>query len=415
LSADRTHAAALDAADPLGSFRSEFVVDDQGPIYLDGNSLGPLPRRVASLLERVVRDEWGSGLVESWEHWIELPARVGALVSGLIGADPSAVTVSDSTSVNLYKLAAAALGARPGRSTIVMLDGEFPTDRYLMDALAARTGGAVRTVATSPASAPDPGILADALGDDTALVVLSAVSYRSAAIADMAGISEAAHAAGAMVLWDLSHAVGSIPIDLDATGADLAVGCTYKYLSGGPGAPAFLYVRPDLNDELDQPIQGWFGHARQFGFEERYEPAAGVTRFLAGTPPILSVAAAEPGVALVAEAGIEAIRAKSITATSLLVALWQERLRPLGFHLASPIDAERRGSHVALTHRDALAISRTLREERSVITDFRAPAAIRLGVSPLVTRHTDVWDAVEAIRQVTAGGRYGSIGEPRVT
>lgn len=414
MSIERGVAEALDRADGLARFRTEFVIDDDGPIYLDGNSLGPLPGAVPAIVERVVREQWGGGLVESWEHWIDLPARVGAIVAGLIGADPSAVTMSDSTSVNLYKLAAAALGARPGRTAIVMVDGEFPTDRYLMGSLAASHGGEVRTASIGSAESPTPDHLESVLGQDTALVVLSAVSYRSAAIADMAGITAAAHDVGAMVLWDLSHAVGSVPVDLASTGADLAVGCTYKYLCGGPGAPAFLYVRPDLHPTLDHPIHGWFGHARQFAFEEGYEPSSGIGRFAVGTPPILSLAAAEPGIALVAAAGIEAIRAKNIAATTLLIDLWEERLAPFGFGLASPRDPARRGSHVALTHPDGLAVSRVLRSERRVITDFRAPDSIRLAVSPLVTRFTEVWDAVEQIREVARGG-YGPPADLRVT
>jgi len=411
---DRSTAETLDAADPLARFRSQFVVDDDGPIYLDGNSLGPLPGVVPAIVERVVRQQWGAGLVESWEHWVDLPARIGAIVAGLIGVDPAAVTISDSTSVNLYKLASAALGAHPGRTDVVMVRGEFPTDRYLMEAVAAARGGVVRTAPVGAVDPPTAGDIAPLLDERVALVSLSAVSYRSAAIADMAGITAAAHGAGAMVLWDLSHAVGSIPVDLGAIGADLAVGCTYKYLSGGPGAPAFLHVRPDLQAGLDHPIHGWFGHARQFAFEDGYEPADGIDRFVVGTPPILSLAAAEPGIALVAEAGIESIRAKSVAATTLLIDLWEHSLAPLGFGLASPRDPSRRGSHVALTHPDGLAISRALREGRRVITDFRAPDAIRLAVSPLVTRFTEVWDAVEAIREVAVGG-YGPPGGHRVT
>ena len=409
---DRSHAAELDAADPLARFRSEFLIGDDGPIYLDGNSLGPLPGAVPAIIERVVRTQWGEGLVESWEHWVDLPARVGALVAGLIGADAGAVTISDSTSVNLYKLAAAALGARPGRRDIVMVAGEFPTDRYLMESLAATRGGRVH--AAPVAGPPGPDDLAPLLAEGPALVVLSAVSYRSAAIADMDGITAAAHDAGAMVLWDLSHAVGSIPLDLAGIGADLAVGCTYKYLNGGPGAPAFLHVRPDLHDSLDQPLHGWFGHARQFAFEDAYEPARGIDRFVVGTPPILSLAAAEPGISLVAEAGSEAIRAKSIVATELLVDLWEARLADHGFELASPRDPERRGSHVAVTHPDGLAISRALRTSGRVITDFRAPDAIRLGVSPLVNRFTELWDAVEAMAEVASGG-YDTPNAHRVT
>ena len=409
----RSQAEALDAADPVARFRGEFLVDDDAPIYLDGNSLGPLPREVPAIVDRVVREEWGVGLVESWEHWVDLPARVGRLVAGLVGADAASVTMSDSTSVNLYKLAAAALGSRPDRSDIAMVEGEFPTDRYLMDSLAASRGGRVR--AATVAGAPGADDLAPVLDGDTALVVLSAVSYRSAAIADMAGITAAAHDAGAIVLWDVSHAVGSIPLRLGAIGADLAVGCTYKYLSGGPGAPAFLYVRPDLQTTLDQPIHGWFGHARQFAFEDAYVPARGIDRFVVGTPPILSLAAAEPGIALVAEAGIEAIRAKSVAATSLLIDLWEHRLAPRGFRLASPRDPGRRGSHVALTHPDGLAVSRALRTDGLVVTDFRAPDVIRLGVSPLVTRFTELWDAVEAIAHVVDEGYRPDPHDRRVT
>ncbi|MDQ6795039.1 MAG: aminotransferase class V-fold PLP-dependent enzyme, partial [Chloroflexota bacterium] len=286
---DRAKAAALDAADPLRAFRDRFVGRDPDLIYLDGNSLGPLPRATAERLARVVRDEWGRELVRAWNHWLELPGQVGdALARDILGARPGEVILSDSTTVNLYKLAAAALDARPGRRTILADRNDFPTDRYVLEGLAEARGLELRWLEADPVEGPQPTDVASVLDEGVALLVLSLVNYRSAALADLPAITALAHDAGALALWDLSHAAGSVPVGLKAGGADLAVGCTYKYLDAGPGAPAFLYVREELQATLRNPIQGWFGQRDQFAMGQGYRPVAGIGAWLTGTPTILA-------------------------------------------------------------------------------------------------------------------------------
>jgi kynureninase len=387
----RQRAAALDASDELASFRHRFVQTDPGIVYLDGNSLGRLPKSTVERVRHVVEGEWGDRLIRSWdEGWMDLAARVGDLIaSALIGARPGEVVVADSTTVNLYKLLAAALDARPGRTTIVTDRDNFPTDRYVVEGLAAARGTRIRWIEADPIDGPQPADVAARLDDDVAVVTLSHVSYRSAAVADMAAITRLAHEAGALVLWDLSHAVGAVPIDLHGTGADLAVGCTYKYVNGGPGAPAFLYVRMEHQGSLRPPIWGWFGRRDQFAMEQEWVPADGLTPFLSGTPPILSLAAVEEGAAILAEAGMESVRAKGLALTGFAVELFDAWLAPKGFALASPRDPGRRGSHVLFRHPDARSLYERLLE-RGVIPDYREPQGIRFGLAPLTTRFDDV-------------------------
>jgi kynureninase len=399
---DHAHAAALDAADPLAAFAGRFLVADPAVIYLDGNSLGRLPRATADRLERVARDEWGGELVRGWEHWLALPAQVGdALAGTVLGARPGEVVVSDSTTVNFYKLAEAALRARPARKAIVTDRDNFPTDRYVLEGLASAHNLELRWLAADPIDGPSPRDVARLLDTDVALVALSHVNYRSAAIADMAGITRLAQEAGALTLWDVSHSAGAVAVELEASGADLAVGCTYKYLNGGPGAPAFLYVRTARQGELRNPIQGWFGQRDQFAMGQGYEPAPGIGSWLTGTPAILGLAGAEEGVGLVAEAGMAAIRAKTIALTEFAIALHDAWLAPLGFGLGTPRDPARRGAHVAVRRADA----RKLCEEliaAGVITDFREPDSIRLGLSPLTTSFADTRTAIDRLRQLAA-------------
>ena len=412
---DRRHAEDLDAADPLAPLVAESVVADPGLLYLDGNSLGRLTHRARRRLGEVIDGEWGAGLVRSWESWIDLPTRVGdALAAHLLGARPGEVVVGDSTTVDLYKAASAAIAARPGARAIVTDDDNFPTDRYVLEGLAAEHGLAYREVASDPVEGPDPEALAPAL-DGAAVLCLSHVAYRSAALADMAALTRLAHDRGALALWDLSHAVGSVPIDLTGTGADLAVGCTYKYVNGGPGAPAFTYVRRERQAELRQPVWGWFGRAEQFAMGPGYEPAPGIAAWLTGSPAILGLVGVEEGVALLAEAGIDRLRAKGIALTSLAVELADAWLVPLGFTLASPRDPERRGSHVTLAHPDARRIAHALRD-RGVIVDFRAPDRIRLGAAPVASRFVDLWDALDRLRDLVASGDHERIrvGDRRV-
>ena len=403
---DRSFAEACDAADPLASFRERFARDDPSLIYLDGNSLGMLPLATAERIASVVRREWGAGLVRSWEHWIDLPRRAGDLLgSQLLGAAPGQVLVCDSTTVNLYKLARAGLGARPGRTVIVTDDDNFPTDRYVLAGVAAERGADLRLIQTDMDAGVTPGAVRAAVDGATALVSLSHVAYRSGALADMAQITAIAHDAGALMLWDLCHSVGSVPVELDACGADLAVGCTYKYLNAGPGAPAFLYVAAGLAGSLRQPVQGWFGQQNQFGMGPAYDPAPGIGRFLTGTPDIAGTAAVEEGVRLLAEAGIGRLRDKGMRLTDYLIALADDWLTPLGCVLASPRDAARRGSHVCLRHPEAWRIGRAL-IRAGVIGDYRTPDRLRLGPAPITTSFTDVWDALDTTRQIIENKAY---------
>jgi kynureninase len=395
--------AALDAADPLGAFRDRFVFTDPSLVYLDGNSLGRLPRATFERLAAVVGEEWGGELIRGWDHWIDEPGSVGDLLATeILGARSGEVIVSDSTTVNFYKLARAALAARAGRRIVVTDRANFPTDRYVLEGLAADGSAEIAWLDPDPVDGPQPDEVAsvlDAHPGDVALVTLSHVNYRSAAIADMAAITHLAHDAGALVLWDLSHSAGSIEVDLDGTGADLAVGCTYKYLNGGPGAPAWLYVRKSLQAELRNPIQGWFGQRDQFAMGQGYEPRPDIGAWLTGTPGILGLAAAEVGIRLVAEAGMTRIRAKGIALTEYAIALVDERLAPLGVAVGSPRPVTRRGAHVAVRHPEARRLTAGL-IDAGVIPDFRAPDSIRLGLSPLTTSFGDVARGIAALQRL---------------
>jgi kynureninase len=412
---DRSHAVDLDADDPLAGWRGRFVRPGTGLIYLDGNSLGMLPADTAQRLHDVIDAEWGTGLVRSWGRWISLPGQAGDLLgTHLLGAAPGQVLVADSTTINLYKLACAALDAQRGRRVIVTDDDNFPTDRYVLEGIAARDGAELRTLPTDPDQGISPAAVAAALGPDTALVCLSHVAYRSGALADMAEITSLVHEAGAMVLWDLCHAAGSVPVSLDDCAADLAVGCTYKYLNAGPGAPAFLYVRRDLQDRLRPPIQGWFGQRDQFAMGPRYDPAPGIARFATGTPNILGTAAVQQSARLLAEAGIGALRAKGMRLTSYLIALADAWLAPLGATLASPRDPRRRGSHVCLHHPEAWRINQALIRD-GIIGDYRDPDRLRLGPAPITTRYTEVWDALDAIRRIITDRAYADLPTAHAT
>jgi len=395
----RADAEALDRSDVLRPFRSRFVIDDL--IYLDGNSLGRLPRATAARLRTVVEEQWGVHVVRAWdEGWLTLPTSIGdRLGEAALGAAPGQTVIGDSTTICFYKLASAALDARPGRTEIVCDIDNFPTDRYALEGLAEARGLDIVWLSTQPTR----DHVMELLSERTALVTFSHVNYRSAFIADMAAITAVVHEAGALMLWDLSHSAGAVPLHLDADRVDLAVGCTYKYLNGGPGAPAYMYVRSGLQSELRQPIWGWLGRRDPFEMQQGYEPADGMTAFLSGTPPILSLAAVDEGVKLVAEAGIDTIRAKAIALTEHAITLADERLAAHGASIASPRDPEKRGAHVALAHPDAKRLCAQL-IEREVIPDFRRPDVIRFGFSPLTTRFVDVFDGIEALRVALEGG-----------
>jgi kynureninase len=401
---DRGRAEALDAQDPLVGFRSRFAVADDSVVYLDGNSLGRLPGATAGRIEAVVREEWGNRLIRSWtEGWMDLPLQVGdRLGAALLGARPGETVVCDNVTVNTFKALHAAMGLRPGRSTVVAHRGEFPTDRYVTRSVAQARGGRVWWIGDADEVSPAPvtaDAVADGLDDDVAVVLLSVVDYRSAAIADVEGITRVAHEAGAVVLWDCSHAVGSVPLSLHDVGADLAVGCTYKYVNGGPGAPAFVWAHERHHDALDNPVPGWMGHADPFAMGPTYAPAPGIRRFMTGTPSAIALGAVDEGVALLAEAGIDAVRAKSVLLTSYAVELHDAWLAPRGVELASPRDPAQRGSHVTLRHPDARLLTEAL-TARGVIPDFRNPDGIRIGLAPLYTSFTDVHDGLAALRDL---------------
>ena len=406
---ERSYAQALDRQDELAHLRARFMIAEPELIYLDGNSLGRLPQQTAQRMQQVVAEEWGRSLIRGWNRgWMDAAARIGGKIGALLGAQPDEVLAADSTSVNLYKLALAALRRQHGRYKIITDDLNFPSDLYILQQICALLGRPYRVeIVPSPDGIHGPvERLAAAIDEDTALVTLSHTAFKSGYTYDMPAVSALAQARGALVLWDLSHSAGAVPIDLNGARVDLAVGCTYKYLNGGPGAPAFLYVRRDLQAELENPIAGWMGQQKLFDFALDYAPAPGLRRFLTGTPPILSLSAIEPGVDLLLEAGMARVRAKSAAQTEYLVGLWEAELAPLGFRLNSPRAVERRGSHVSLGHDEALRIDLALIEEMGVLPDFRRPDSIRLGMAPLYTTFEELWTAVSALRAVVAERRY---------
>ncbi len=385
-------ARALDAADPLAHYRQQFLLPE-GVIYLDGNSLGALPKATPARLEQVVRAEWGEGLIRSWNgaDWIGLAQRVGAKIAPLVGARPHEVIACDSTSINLFKLIAAALALRPGRRAVLSERGNFPTDLYMIEGLE-RQGLAQRRLARRDA-------LEAALDEDVALLLLTHVHYKTGELFDMAGLTAAAHEAGALVLWDLSHSTGAMPLDLAGSGADLAVGCGYKYLNGGPGAPAFAFVAERHQAALEQPLTGWFGHAAPFAFYEDYAPAEGIDRLLCGTPPVLGLAALEVGVELVAKIGVERLYAKSQALSEFL----RECMGAHGvsLELVSPGDPAQRGSHLSFRHEHAYGICQAL-IARGVIGDFRDPDILRLGFAPAYLTFADIAGAARHLAEVLA-------------
>ncbi len=403
------YAAECDRADELAGFREAFVIEPAGPLYLDGNSLGRLPRRAAERLRETAEQEWGRRLIRGWnDGWFTAAQRLGAKLAPLLGAQPDEVLVSDSTSINLFKLTVAALQAQAGRRGVVTDNLNFPTDLYgLQGVIALLNAGHTLTVAPSPDGLTGPeAALTQALTSDTALLSLSHVAFKSGFQYDLAAVTARAHQAGALVLWDLSHSAGAVPLDLTAAGADLAVGCTYKYLNGGPGAPAFLYVRRALQEQLHNPIWGWFGQRDQFAMAPDYAPAAGLGRFLVGTPPVLALAAVEAGLDLLAEAGVARVRAKSVTQTEYLITLWEAWLRPLGVTLNSPRHPAQRGSHLAFGHPDGLRVARALIETQNVIPDFRYPDNLRFGVTPLYTTFAELREAMRRFQRVLVERQY---------
>ena len=391
---DRETCLSFDRQDPLASVRDEFVLPE-GVIYLDGNSLGALPRKTLPRMTQVIAEEWGSGLIRSWNdaHWIEAPTRIGDKIARLIGAKAGEVIVADSTSVNLFKLLSEALRVQPGRHFILTEASNFPTDLYVAQGLIDFLGGnhALRVVERSE--------IERSLDGSVAVLMLTHVDYASGEIHDMRRITAAAQKVGTLVLWDLSHSAGAVPIDLNAAQVDLAVGCGYKYLNGGPGAPAYLFVAKGLQEAIQSPLAGWMGHVAPFAFEREYRPAPGINRQLAGSPPILSMLALEVAVDLWLRVDQQEARRKSMALGDLFIKQVDETCRDLGVKVASPREAKLRGSQVALRHNEAYRVMRAL-IDRGVIGDFRAPDLMRFGFAALYTRYVDVFDAVRSLREV---------------
>ncbi len=395
---DRNACVALDAADPIAGFRDRFL-DDGSTIYLDGNSMGRLPKAALSRLQEMAEHEWGTILVRGWTEsgWMDSPLRVGHAIGELIGAMPGEVIIADSTSVSLFKLITAVLRARPHRRIVLTEGSNFPTDLYIAQGVVDLLGCELRVVERAE--------LFDALDDETALLSLTHVDFRNGERHDMAALSAAAHAVGALALWDLSHSVGAVEIQLQRDGADLAVGCGYKYLNGGPGAPAFLHVSTALQGELRNPIQGWLGHATPFTFQPDYQPASGIRAWMSGSPPVLAIGALGAGVDLHLDAGPRRVGEKAALLTEVFIRLARARLEPIGFGIATPTDPAQRGAQVSLRHPDGLAIVRAV-GDRGVIGDFRPPDLCRFGLAPLYTRFVDLWESVERIADVVESGIF---------
>ena len=406
-------AKKLDQEDDLSHFRDQFVIEDPNLIYLDGNSLGRLPIRTMNLMGEVIEKAWGNRLIRSWnEGWIDVPMRLGAKIAQLIGAQDNEVLVTDSTSTNLFKLVIAALRSQSNRNAVLSDVLNFPSDLHILEGAIDLLGAGhkLRLIPSQDGISISSNSLEREIDDKTALVCLTHVAFKSAYMYDLARVTELAQNAGALMLWDLSHSVGAVPINMAEANVDLAVGCTYKYLNGGPGSPAFLYIRHDLQEQLMQPIWGWFASQDPFAFNLSFSPSSTISRFRVGTMPMLSALALEPGLDLIIEVGIDRLREKSVHQTEYLIYLSDQWLAPLGVKLGSPRDASVRGSHVALRHPESFRICRALIEspppEIQVIPDFRAPDCIRLGIAPIYTSYTDIHIAIARIREIIEDELY---------
>ena len=407
------HARELDRLDSLARFRKEFLIEDPTLIYLDGNSLGRLPLKTATCIERAIREQWGERLIQSWnEQWYDQSAQLGKKIARIIGAHPDEVIVSDSTSVNLYKLAFGALKVREGKTEILSDDMNFPTDLYIIQGLIKQLGAkhTLKLLRSPDGISSDMSKLQRMVNQNTALITLSHVAYKSSYMYDMEWVTELAHLNNALVLWDLSHSVGVAPVNLNGTGVDLAVGCTYKYLNGGPGSPAFLYVKRELQESLENPIQGWFGELNPFEFNLNYRESEGIRKFLTGTPPVISSSGLEPALDIILEAGIDAIRQKSVSQSEYLLSLVRQLLSDKGIRVGSPEIVESRGSHISLKHAEAYRICKALADpgvgDGVVIPDFREPNNIRLGISPLYTTYEDIYRAILQMKEIITEKLY---------
>lgn len=393
------HAEALDAADPLAHFRDLFQIRD-GLIYLDGNSLGLMPKATVDRMAKAVTSEWAEGLITSWlgADWVNAPRRIGNKIASIVGAEPGEVIAADSTSVNIFKALTAAASLNPGRNVLLTETTNFPTDHYIMQGVASFSD-------RLDARAVAPEDLVDAIDENVAVVLLTQVHYKSGLIRDMAEVTAKAHAKGALIIWDLCHSAGAIPVDLNGANADFAIGCGYKFLNGGPGSPAFLFAAKRHLEKAQPVLSGWFGHAAPFTFEEDYRPNPGIERFLCGTPPILGLTALECGVEIMASADMAQLRAKAVAMGDLFIALMDEMCGDLGFTLISPRDAALRGSQVSYVHEHGYEIVQALKEF-DIVGDFRAPDALRFGLTPLYLGYADVYKSVETIRQIVVTGAW---------
>jgi len=419
---DRAYALELDKNDPLAHFKSQFVVTDPEMCYLDGNSLGRLPKETISAVNNLM-SEWGSEVVTGWGHWVDEAQPTGDLLGqAALGAGPGQILVCDTTSVNFYQLCLAAVHARPGRKTIITDAANFPTDRYILDGIAKQFGLKLVLIQNEdPAVATHERIttqvLAPYLNDDVALVTLQVIQYRSGARTDIKSITDQVRAIGALVVWDASHAVGAIELNLDANGVDLCVGCTYKYGNSGPGSPAWLYVSKKIQKELQVPIQGWFAQDAQFEMGPVFERAQNIRGFQIASPSLIGIRCVQTAFSMIKEAGIDAIAHKAAVGTQMMIDLYDAWLAPLGFVLNTSRDPKERGGHISLVHPDAAQICVAMREISNVIPDYRTPNSIRLAISPLPTSFVEVWDGFARTRDLVASGQYKTIkeGGSRVT
>lgn len=415
-------ARQMDEQDPLKSFRKLFYILEPDTIYLDGNSLGRLPEKTRENIRHVADHQWGTRLIRSWnEGWYEASKYASKKLAQIIGAGEEEVIICDSTSINLYKLAFAAVKSQPGKTKIVSDDLNFPTDLYVLQGIIDQLGPdyKLELVRSKDGLTIDIPALDAVIDQNTALVVLSHVTFKSAFMYDMRAVTALAHQKGALMLWDLSHAAGAVPTELNKNNADLAIGCTYKYLNGGPGSPAYLYVKKDLQDQLISPIWGWFGAQDPFSFELTYKPVNSIRKFLVGTPPVLSQEAIVNGLDIVISAGIEKIRQKSVLQTDYLLFLYENILKPIGFSIGSPRNAKNRGSHISLQHPEAYRICKALINPKDssikVIPDFRKPDNIRIGITPLYTSFTDIFLAIERIRKIVLHKEFESFTNEKDT
>lgn len=413
-------AIELDKNDELAHFRNQFEIGEE--IYLDGNSLGRLPKKTLELSTNLIQNQWGKRLIRSWnEHWMELPNKVSAKIAQIMGARPDEIFVGDSTSINFYKLAFATLNFQNEKTKIVTDSLNFPTDIYVLQGLIEQhfKNHSLTIIKSDDEMSISEEAIEQNLDENTALLTLSHVVFKSAYKYNLQKVNDLAHKKGALVLWDLSHSAGAVPVNLNESGADMAVGCTYKYLNGGPGAPAFLYVRKELQEKLTNPIWAWFSHQKPFDFTLDYTSKNDIQRFATGTPSVLSLAAIEAGLDIMIEAGIQNLREKSITQSSFLIELVQNLLEPLGFTIASPLEADARGSHISIQHREGYKINRAMIEpvdgSPSIIPDFRPPNNIRLGIAPLYNTFEEIFLTVVRIKKIVETKEYERFEDEKLT